>query len=213
VESVEGAAGDLRVSLTDGSELSAATVVVGIGAVPNVSWLADSGLAIDNGVLCDEYCRAVGQADVYAVGDVARWWRADYEERVRVEHWTNAAEAAACAAHNIAHPDELRSYQPVEYVWSDQYDWKVQITGRPSRAARHRVIGDLAGAGARAAVAYGDDHDRLVGVVTVNWPKASIEGRRALESKAGLADTEAKLGKLLERATAMAKAKAQVPGA
>ena len=45
--------------LTDGTVLEAATVVVGIGAVPNDGWLTSSGLVIDDGLVCDEYCRAV----------------------------------------------------------------------------------------------------------------------------------------------------------
>jgi phthalate 3,4-dioxygenase ferredoxin reductase subunit len=55
VESVEGDVGDLRVVLTDGTELAASTVVVGIGATPNDGWLADSGLLVENGVVCDEF--------------------------------------------------------------------------------------------------------------------------------------------------------------
>jgi phthalate 3,4-dioxygenase ferredoxin reductase subunit len=178
VEAVEGAAGDLRVRLTDGAQLQAATVVVGIGAVPNDSWLADSGLPLDNGVLCDQFSRAVDAPDVYAIGDVARWFHPEHREHVRVEHWTNAVEQGQCAAHNIAHPDQLRDYRPVEYVWSDQYDWKVQIVGRPTRGTRHEVVGELTGEKPRAAVLYADDDGHLCGAVTVNWPKALVQCRR-----------------------------------
>ena len=89
------------------------------------------GLLVDNGVVCDQYCRAVDSADVYAVGDVARWWHPGPPSYSRIEHWTNAVEQAAVVAHNIAHPDDLKEHSPVGYVWSNQYDWKVQIAGRP----------------------------------------------------------------------------------
>lgn len=137
VEAVDGKAGALRVTLTSGEVLPAGTVVVGIGARPNAGWLASSGLLIDDGVVCDEFCRAVNHGTVFAVGDVARWHHPRHREDVRVEHWTNAAEQASCVAHNIVHPDGLRPYAPTEYVWSDQYDWKIQIAGRPrpSRSA------------------------------------------------------------------------------
>ncbi|MFI7644117.1 hypothetical protein [Nonomuraea sp. NPDC049400] len=49
----------LRVHLTDGSQVPAATVVASIGAVPKDRWLAGSGLAIDDG-LYDQYSLAVG---------------------------------------------------------------------------------------------------------------------------------------------------------
>ena len=74
VEAIDGQRGDFTVKLTDGSQLSAAIVVVGIGAGPNDSWLRSSGLVIDNGLVCDEYCRAVDAHNVFAVGDVARWF-------------------------------------------------------------------------------------------------------------------------------------------
>jgi NADPH-dependent 2,4-dienoyl-CoA reductase/sulfur reductase-like enzyme len=180
VEAVEGTAGKLRVTLTTGEVLPASTVVVGIGARPNDTWLSSSGLLIDDGVVCDEYCRAVDHSDIFAVGDVARWHHPRHREDVRVEHWTNASEQAACVAHNILHPDELHPYAPTEYVWSDQYDWKIQIAGRPGRAELMKIIGDLHGEKPRAAAIYSDDSRLLRGAVTVNWPKAILLCRRLI---------------------------------
>ncbi|HCB34581.1 MAG TPA: FAD-dependent oxidoreductase, partial [Acidimicrobiaceae bacterium] len=57
------------VRLTDGTVLPADVVVVGIGVVPATGWLAGSGLALDDGVLCDG-CGRAGAPGVYAVGDV-----------------------------------------------------------------------------------------------------------------------------------------------
>ena len=196
VEEVVGRAGNLQVGLTDGSRLSGTTVVVGIGAVPNDGWLADSGLPIDNGVLCDEYSRALDAPDVFAVGDVARWFHPGHREHVRVEHWTNAVEQGVCAAHNIAHPDDLRSYGPVEYVWSDQYDWRAQIVGRPIRGVRHEVVGSLGGERARAAVLYQDGAGGLSGAVTVNWPKALVLCRRLLTGGVGWDDALSRVAAL-----------------
>ncbi|TKJ34383.1 FAD-dependent oxidoreductase [Blastococcus sp. CCUG 61487] len=180
VEAIEGKAGDLTVRLTDGTVLSAATVLVGIGAVPNDGWLADSGLLVDNGVVCDRFCRAVDSDRVWAVGDVARWQDPRHPAERRVEHWTNAVEQAAVVAHNIVHPDDLQAYAPLDYVWSDQYDWKMQIVGHVARGARHEIVGDLSADPARGAVLYADDDGRLAGAVTVNWPKVTVASRRAL---------------------------------
>ncbi|WP_283136828.1 NAD(P)/FAD-dependent oxidoreductase [Rhizohabitans arisaemae] len=178
VAEVTGEAGSLEVRLTDGRVLPAATVVVGIGAVPNDAWLRDSGLPVEDGVLCDAACRVIGVEDVYAVGDVARWHHPGHGRRVRVEHWTNAVEQASCAAYNIVHPDTPRDHAPVEYVWSDQYDWKAQIIGRPDTASTHRLIGDPHAVPARFAALYGDDEGRLTGAVLVGWPKATLRIRR-----------------------------------
>lgn len=203
VEGIDGAAGDLTVRLTDGSVLTAATVLVGIGAAPADGWLADSGLLVDNGVVCDRYCRAVDSDRVWAVGDVARWQDPRYPAEVRVEHWNNAVEQAAAVAHNIVQADDLRPYSPLEYVWSDQYDWKLQIVGHATRGGRYEIIGDLAADPAKAAVLYADDDGTLIGAVSVNWPKALVTSRRALT--AGGADVEevvAQLAALLAKAPA-----------
>ncbi|MEQ3549841.1 FAD-dependent oxidoreductase [Pseudonocardia nematodicida] len=185
VAGIEGGSGRLRVLLDDGSSLGAAAVVVGIGAVPNDAWLASSGLRIEDGVVTDEHCRAVDDAGaqaagVYAVGDGARSYRRGLGRHVRAEHWTNASEMAAVAAHNIVAPEDLRVHDPVEYVWSDQYDWKIQIAGRPVEADRHELVGSIAGDAARGAAVYAGADGRLCGAVTVNWPKAMFLCRRML---------------------------------
>ncbi|MBW0101746.1 NAD(P)/FAD-dependent oxidoreductase [Pseudonocardia sp. KRD291] len=202
VEDVRGRAGDLWVRLTDGTELGAGTVVVGIGAVPDDAWLRDSGLLIDDGVVCDRHGRAEGSPDVYAVGDVARWYHPDHDEHVRVEHWTNAVEQAAVVAHNVVRPDDLRAHRPVEYVWSDQYDWRVQIVGRPGTATRHQLLGDLDGAGARGAAVYTDDSGLLRGAVTVNWPKALVICRTLMGAAATFDDAVSRLADLPARRAA-----------
>ena len=182
VEAITGSKGDLTVELTDGMVLYGDLVVVGIGAVPNTEWLASSGLLIDNGLVCDEYCRAAGQANIFGVGDVARWLHPKRNELVRVEHWTNAVEQAGCVAHNIVNPNNIVSYAPIPYVWSDQYDWKIQIAGETARVADFVLVEDPSSENRFAAV-YVDHSDRFCGVVTVNWPKAMIQCRRLLESE------------------------------
>jgi phthalate 3,4-dioxygenase ferredoxin reductase subunit len=185
VEAIDGERGDFAVRLTDGSELSAAIIVVGIGAEPNDGWLRSSGLVVDNGLVCDQYCRAVDVHNVFGVGDVARWFHPRYGAEMRVEHWTNAVDQAVCVAHNIAHPDDLRAYAPVEYVWSDQHDWKVQVVGRTNGTTQHVVIGDPA-ADNRFAVLYTRDGTMLSGAAIVNWPRALIGCRKALRDGAPL---------------------------
>lgn len=185
VESIDSSEGRLLVALTDGSTLAATTVVVGIGATPNAGWLASSGLAVDDGVLCDEYCRAVDAKEVFAAGDVARWRHPRHGEHIRVEHWTNAVEQAACVAHNIAHPEELRKYEPVEYVWSDQYDWTIQIAGSPAGAGAPLLVGDPDAARGWMAALYPDARNRLAAAVALNWPRASVECRRLIAAGAG----------------------------
>jgi NADPH-dependent 2,4-dienoyl-CoA reductase/sulfur reductase-like enzyme len=176
------------VELADGSVVSADVVVVGIGAAPNTQWLAGSGLVVDDGVVCDEWGRAVGVDGVWAVGDVARWGAR------RHEHWTSAVEQARAVAHNITAPHDPVPSAGDGYVWSDQYDWKIQLAGETGEHLDCHVVGE-AGQPRLAALFSGAD-GLLVGVATVNWPKAFLAGRRAIGSvaaayAANLCDTTA----------------------
>ncbi|MCV7398663.1 FAD-dependent oxidoreductase [Mycobacterium fragae] len=118
------------VRLTDGSQLSADVVVVGLGVAPATDWLADSGLRVDGGVVCDATGAAEGATDVVAAGDVARWWHPLYEQHLRIEHWDHAARQGAAAARTLlAGSDNAEPYDEVPYFWSDQYDFKIQLLG------------------------------------------------------------------------------------
>ncbi len=179
VESVAGEAGAFAIGLTDNSTIHATAVVVGIGAIPNDGWLATSGLQIDSGVVCDRYCTASGHDNIFAVGDVARFDNARRNQSTRLEHWTNAVEQAIVVAHNIVHPTDRRPHAPLEYVWSDQFDWKIQIVGS-AESGTQSIVDDPTNPN-RFAIAYATDDSQLSGLVTVNWPKALITARRALD--------------------------------
>lgn len=122
----------VAVQLADRSVVEADTVLVSIGSIPNTDWLAGSGIPTGNGVLCDEYCRAAPH--IWAAGDVASWHHVGFGERLRIEHRTNAAEQGMAVARNILAGDRPAPFVPVPYIWSDQYDLKIQIYGLPRGA-------------------------------------------------------------------------------
>ncbi|MGO1768448.1 MAG: NAD(P)/FAD-dependent oxidoreductase [Microbacterium sp.] len=166
----------VSLTLTGGEKVTVDQVLVGIGAIVNTEWLEGTPLTVDNGIVTDSCLRAVGAEDVYVVGDICRWQRVDGLGTSRLEHWTSATDQARLVAHNILEPDEASSYEPVEYVWSDQYDWKIQVVGRTG-AADWRLIGDPSAG--RFAVTYAAD-GRASGAVIVNWPRALVASRRAV---------------------------------
>ncbi len=201
VRAIEGRSGDLRVSLTDGAVLKAGTVLIGIGARPNDGWLASSGIATQDGVLCDQCCRA-SAPDVYAVGDVARWWHPRHGRHVRAEHWTNAVEQAGCVAHNITHPHDPRSYAPVEYIWSDQYDWKIQFAGVRPEPATGEFVGDPSAEPQHFATLFDNARGELTGAVTVNWPRGMLTVRRLLAGPCSTSEARSQLEGLRSRSAA-----------
>ncbi|MEU3618007.1 FAD/NAD(P)-binding oxidoreductase [Streptomyces sp. NPDC006872] len=180
----EGRVGAVR--LTDGSLIPADTVVVGIGVTPNTEWLEESGIELDNGVVCDEYCAAAGVDDVYALGDVARRFDVQTGRYVRVEHWANATEQANTVAHNLVHPRERRTHRATPYFWSDQHGAKLQLVGRAEADAKATVI-ERRGPKERLAAIY-HDGDRLLGAFTVNWPRALATARGSIDDGATAAE-------------------------
>lgn len=170
-----------RVELSDGTTLDADLLVVGIGAVPETSWLESSELAIDNGLVCDETLNA-GAPGVYAAGDVARWHSRRFDRTLRVEHWTNAAEQGALAARNALDPSSACTYDAIPYFWSDCYNWKMQFVGVADDVDEiHVVSGDLESSKFTALYRKGD---AIVGAFTMNNPvhSAKCEGLIANEA-------------------------------
>jgi len=180
------------VRLADGSLVAATAVVVGIGVVPATGWLDGSGLDLRDGVVTAPTLstRAPG---VFAAGDLVRWVNPRFEEEMRVEHWTNAAEQGALAARNLlaeSSGGELVAYAAVPFVWSDQYRHRIQFLGRSTAAngtpaeplivvgspVEHEFLAVYASAG------------RLRGVLGLNVPRLVMKYRPLLERQARLGD-------------------------
>jgi 3-phenylpropionate/trans-cinnamate dioxygenase ferredoxin reductase component len=177
---VSGFEGEGRVSgvrLTDGSVVPADVVVVGVGVTPATSWLESSGLELNDGVVCDELCRAAPA--VYVAGDAARWTNPRFGESMRVEHWTNAAEQGQAAAENLlAGEGRGTPFAPVPYFWSDQYDVKIQFVGRARPGDDVEVVdGNLESH--RFVALYGRA-GRLVGCLGFSRPRLVMTYRRLL---------------------------------
>jgi NADPH-dependent 2,4-dienoyl-CoA reductase/sulfur reductase-like enzyme len=163
------------VGLADGSTVPADDVVVGIGSHPNTEWLADSGLTLDNGLVCDEFSRAA--PGVWGVGDVAHWYNPLFGTRMRIEHRTNAAEQGLAVARNLLSPDAPKPFAPVPYFWSDQYDMKIQAYGYLRGHDEVAVVeGDLA---SRRFIAVYRTGAHLVGALSVGMPPRNIRTWRA----------------------------------
>lgn len=171
------------VVLSDGAHLRFDLVVVGIGASTNDGWLAGSGVDTGQGIECDRFGRVAGLEGVYAAGDVARWPRPPSGEPRRVEHWTNAVEQAATVAANIVRPYDPVGYDPVDYVWSDQHDLKLQLVGWPESSKLYFIAGDRDRTPPRYGALYADERGILSGAVTINWPRGLAECRRLVAER------------------------------
>ena len=142
VAALHGAGRVEAVELTDGSRVAADLVVVGMGALPNTEWLADSGLQLNPGLECDATLTAVGDPDILGAGDIVSWPHPLADgDAIRIEHWTVAAEQGQLAGRNVLlAADERKPYDQPPYFWSDQYDTKIQSLGLPGRAERLELL-------------------------------------------------------------------------
>jgi 3-phenylpropionate/trans-cinnamate dioxygenase ferredoxin reductase subunit len=188
VAGFEGSTRVERVLLGDGATIPADVVVVGIGVRPATDWLEGSGLTIEDGVVCDETCLAA--PGIVAAGDVARWPNPLFDgESMRLEHWTNAAEQGIYAARRLLAPDAVAPFAPVPFVWSDQYDIKIQVAGRVRGDDCIEIV-DGAIDERRFVAAVGRE-GRLVGAVAFNRPRVLMQYRRLIAERCSFDDAVA----------------------
>jgi 3-phenylpropionate/trans-cinnamate dioxygenase ferredoxin reductase subunit len=168
---VEGFVGSTSVEgvrLADGSIIEADGVVVGVGVVPNVEWLHDCGIALDDGVPCDATCAVEGVDRIVAAGDVARCDHPHYGP-LRIEHVNNAIAQGDVAARTLlAPPGTAQPGTAIPFFWSDQYDCKLQLVGVPSPNDAIRVV--EGGLGERKFVALFERDSVATGAFLLNSP-------------------------------------------
>jgi NADPH-dependent 2,4-dienoyl-CoA reductase/sulfur reductase-like enzyme len=183
VAEVRGADGESvsAVVLTDGTELAADLVVVGIGSRPATDWLVGSGVALDNGVLCDDVGRT-GEPHVWALGDVASW-RDAAGHQVRVEHWSNVGDQARVMVPAMLGQD-VPTPAVVPYFWSDQYDVKIQCLGEPEAGDVVHIVED----DGRKFLAYYERDGVLAGVVGGGMPGKVMKARAKIAAGAPITE-------------------------
>ena len=177
VESFKGEDRVEKVVLTNGTEIDADVVIVGIGVRPNTEWLDNSGLTIDNGVVCDETCQAA--PGIVAAGDVARWPNRLFGEHMRVEHWDNAVEQGVYAARRLlTGENKIEPYAPTPWFWTDQFDRKIQLAGRTRSTDEVQIITGSTEE-RRFAAAYGRA-GKLVGILGFNRPRHVMQYKQMI---------------------------------
>lgn len=165
------------VVLSNGEELPADVVLVGIGAAPNDTLAHAAGLDMGNGVLTD----IVGQTSdpaIFAAGDVA----SRLQDVAGYPRWTKRLEAWEPAIEQGISTARAMLAQPVEplsppWIWSDQFDWNLQFVGHGELADE---IVERPGATPNALALFQLCNRRLVGMVTLNDTRSMAYGRRAV---------------------------------
>lgn len=165
------------VRLTSGEEVPADVVVTGVGVHPNTGWLADSGLDLHDGVLCDEG-GVTTLPNIVAAGDVARVHRPDLGRSARTEHWATASGQPRAAVANLLAGSTVVQHTDVPYFWSDQYGVRIQFAGSAHPDDHVRVVdGSIDD---HCFLAHYEREGAPVGALAFNQPRAFGRARRQL---------------------------------
>lgn len=171
VEALEGDGRVERVRTTDGGTVDCDFVVAGIGASPRTELADGTGIAVDNGIVTDEFLQTA-VSGIFAAGDVANARHPLYGQ-LRIEHWANALNQGPAAARNMlgaADPtdrvlDHPLAYDLVPYFYSDQYDVGMEYSGHATDWDHIVFRGDVA---QREFIAFWLKDDRILAGMNVN---------------------------------------------
>jgi 3-phenylpropionate/trans-cinnamate dioxygenase ferredoxin reductase subunit len=143
---VTGFAGEGAVSsvhIKGHASVPADTVLIGVGAAPNIALADAAGLELAAGGIAVDATLRSSDPDIYAAGDVAAEDHPKYRHRIRVEHWANAKDQGKHVAANLLGAGEPYVLRP--FFFSDQYDLGCEYRGFADPAKDRLVLrGDLA---------------------------------------------------------------------
>lgn len=165
VKTVDGRGAVSGVTLEDGTAIACELIVAGVGARPQLEWLRGSGLAVDRGVLADEYL-ATNAPDVFAAGDCAEFNDLILEEHVLLGNWHNAQQHGKIAALNM-----LGSRQPFKFVsfyTARGFGLTLAFAGDVRATGRLVITRGTPAVNAYTRLIVDDEHDELIGATFIN---------------------------------------------
>ncbi|OBY26562.1 NAD(P)/FAD-dependent oxidoreductase [Leisingera sp. JC1] len=173
VSAILGTEAVARVQLSDGEEIAADLVIVGVGIIPETGALEAAGAEISNGILVDDTCQS-SLPDIYCIGDCALLRDGP---GVRIESVQNANDQAATVAKAIC--GDPQPYRALPWFWSNQYDLRLQTIGLNVGFDDWVLRGDPAsGAFSLAYLKAG----KLIAIDCINRPKDYVQGRKLIEA-------------------------------
>jgi NADPH-dependent 2,4-dienoyl-CoA reductase/sulfur reductase-like enzyme len=159
-----GSDGQRRLSYVEAKSglcVEAEIAVVGVGVIPNVDFLADSGLPLDNGIVVNQRFET-GAPGVYAAGDVANFFDPLYGRQRRIEHWSNANYQGTEVGKVLAGSGD--GYDTVSSFFTEVFGTTIKVFGDVSHFDDLTTEGSLTDG--TLVTSYGD-RGRLVGALTV----------------------------------------------
>jgi len=180
VKSINGKKRVKSVTTSDGEEIAADVVIVGVGIVPNTELATAADLEVDDGIVVDDRC-VTSDPDIYAIGDCTMHPNAIFDRNMRLESVHNAVEQAKIAAANLCGIEER--YCDVPWFWSDQYDLKLQIAGLSDGYDDVIIRGNPA---ERSFSCIYLRENRIIAVDAINAPRDFVHSKQLIASQAAV---------------------------
>ena len=115
-----------EVLLDSDEKLETDLLIIGIGSSPDTTIYKNKSLDIDNGIITDEFSQTSIE-NVFAAGDVANFFHPFYGLHMRLESFKHAQNHGINAGKNIV--GKKTSYTEIPWMWSDQFELNLQMTG------------------------------------------------------------------------------------
>jgi 3-phenylpropionate/trans-cinnamate dioxygenase ferredoxin reductase component len=191
--------GGLRVTCRGGEVFTGDIAIAGVGMQRNLTLTESTGLALEGGIVVDEFGRT-SAANIYAAGDVTAFHHPLFDRRLRLESWRHAQNQGIAVGKAMC--GDTMPYDDVPWFWTDQHGVNLQVAGLPAEAAQTII---RANAPPKMFTAVHLDGDGcVIGVTAANNPRDIRVGQALIRSRqpvdpVAVADPTAPLQRLLGR--------------